>query len=97
MNEFEKAQKAVNAQQNSPGKMQVTPETIKNSKTLTCECGGVIFEEKLMFKVLSALLSPSGKEETVPIPVMVCNQCGLVPSVFDPQGVLPEEIKTTLK
>ena len=74
--------------------LNITPESIKNSKTLKCECGGIIFEEKLIFKILSSLLSPTGKEETIPMPVMVCTKCGLVPKVFDPQNVLPEEIKT---
>ena len=81
----------------SPGKLNITPETIKNSKTLKCECGGMVFEEKLMFKVLSALLSPTAREETIPIPVVICSSCGLVPNVFDPQSIMPEEIKTTQK
>ena len=74
----------------------ITPEMIRNSKTIACECGGVLFEEKIIFKKLSAILSPSGKEETIPMPVMVCTKCGLIPAVFDPQNVIPKELKAIL-
>jgi len=74
----------------------ITPEMIRNSKTIACECGGLIFEEKIIFKKLSAIISPSGKEETIPMPVMVCSKCGLVPHVFDPQNVIPAELKAVI-
>jgi hypothetical protein len=73
--------------------MKVTSEMIKNSKSLVCECGGMLFQEKVFFKILSPLISPSGKEEIVPIPVFVCEKCGKVPSFFDEQNILPDEIK----
>lgn len=73
--------------------MKVTPEMIKNSKTVTCECGGMLFQEKIFFKILSPLISPSGKEELVPMPVFVCANCGGVPSFFDSQNILPEQVK----
>jgi len=75
------------------GRPQITPDMIKNSPNITCDCGGMLFTEKLFFKKISALLSGSGKEEVAPMPVMVCENCGAVPSVFDPQNILPEEIK----
>ncbi|HPI81905.1 MAG TPA: hypothetical protein PK122_01615 [Candidatus Paceibacterota bacterium] len=73
--------------------IKITPEIIKNSKTITCECGGVLFKEELFFKVLSPLISPSGQEQLLPMPVFVCTKCGKVPSVFDSQNVLPDEVK----
>lgn len=75
--------------------MKVTPEMIKNSKSITCECGGMLFQEKVFFKVLSPLISPSGKEELVPMPVFVCTKCGKVPAFFDSQDILPAEIKAS--
>lgn len=77
--------------------MKVTPEMIKNSKTVTCECGGMLFQEKIFFKILSPLISPSGKEELVPMPVFVCADCGKVPAFFDSQSILPEEVKALPK
>jgi hypothetical protein len=73
--------------------MKVTPEMIRNSKTVTCECGGILFQEKVFFKILSPLISPSGKEELVPMPVFVCSDCGKVPSFFDSQNLLPDAIR----
>jgi hypothetical protein len=73
--------------------MKVTPDMIRNSKSVTCECGGMLFQEKIFFKILSALISPSGKEEVVPMPIFVCEKCGKVPSFFDVQNILPGEIR----
>ena len=72
---------------------QVTTEMIKMSANVVCECGGMIFTEKMFFKKISALISHSGKEDLAPLPVLICDKCGKVPSIFDPQNVLPPEIK----
>jgi len=71
----------------------LTPELIRNSKNLKCECGGMLFTEKIMFKKISAIISPTAKEETIHIPLFVCDKCGKVPSIFDPTGIVPEELK----
>jgi hypothetical protein len=75
------------------GKPQITPELLRNAPNIQCECGGLIFQEKLFFKKISAIISPSGKEEVAPMPIIVCESCGKVPSAFDTQNVLPPEIK----
>ena len=75
------------------GRPQISPQMLRNSKNIVCECGGLIFSEKLFFKKISAIISPSGKEEVAPMPIIVCEACGKVPSAFDTQKVLPEEIK----
>jgi hypothetical protein len=49
---------------------------ILESPNLTCECGCKIFDQKMVIKRISALLSPSGKEEFLPIDVVVCSKCG---------------------
>ena len=95
MNQEEKAKQVLEAQQGAPQQMQVTPEMIKNSQNLKCDdCGGMLFTEKLMFKTISPILSPSGRMETIPMPVIVCDKCGKVPSIFDPQNLVPKELKT---
>jgi len=81
----------------SKQQMQVTPEMIKNAQNIKCECGGMIFSEKLIFKSLSSILSPSGKQETIPMPVIVCEKCGKVPNVMDPQNVVPQSLKAEKK
>ena len=74
-------------------RVTVTPEMILNSPTVTCECGGMVFTEKLVFKKLSALLSPNGQEELVPLNAMICENCGKVPGYFDPNNMFPPELK----
>ena len=74
-------------------KVTITPEIIQNSPTVKCECGGIIFSEKMVFKKLSALISPSGQEEMFPLNAMVCEKCGKVPSIFDPNNMFPTELK----
>lgn len=75
------------------GKPQITPAMLRSSKNIACECGGLIFSEKLFFKKISAIISPSGKEEVAPMPIIVCENCGKVPSAFDTQNILPQELK----
>ena len=75
------------------GKPQITPEMLRSSKTITCDCGGMVFMEKLFFKKISAIIAPSGREEVAPMPIIVCENCGGVPSAFDTNNVLPEEIR----
>ena len=47
-------------------------------------CGGKVFREATMFKKLSALVSPTGKEQIVPIPVFRCDDCGHINKEFLP-------------
>ena len=79
-----------NAQAQPP---QITHEMLKTAPTVQCECGGMIFSEKLFFKKISAIISPTGKEELAPMPILVCDKCGKVPRIFDTHNVLPDEIK----
>lgn len=54
-------------------------------KDVVCEnCGGKVFREATMFKKLSALVSPTGKEQIVPIPVFRCDDCGHINKEFLP-------------
>jgi len=80
-----------------PIQTKITNDVIKNSQNLKCDCGSMIFSEKLMFKKISAILSPTSKEEIVPLPIMICEKCGKVPSLslFDPYGVIPKELKAS--
>ncbi len=79
-------------------RMTVSPEIIKSQKTLTCSCGGMIFIGGVVFKKLSPLISPSGKEQLFPIEVLMCQKCGKVPEEFNEKGFLSNEVlsKTNL-
>jgi hypothetical protein len=72
---------------------QITPDLLRSSQTISCECGGLIFSEKLLFKKISSIISPSGRDEIAPMPIIVCDKCGRVPSSFDTSDVLPKEVR----
>ena len=74
---------------------QVTQAMLKDAPIITCDCGGMIFTEKLFFKKLSLIVSPTGKEEMVPMPILVCEKCGKVPTMFDTNNILPKELLAT--
>ena len=87
-----KAKAAVEAQQQTAP--PVTIDMIKNAASIVCEeCGSILFQEKLSFKRLSPILSPTGKEQLIPMPLVICEGCGKVPKAFDPQNLAPQELR----
>jgi hypothetical protein len=61
-----------------------------------CSKGPQLFESGYVFKRLSPLLSPSGKEEMLPAEIVICKQCGKAPKfVWDKMPDFPEELKST--
>ena len=58
---------------------------LSNATDIVCEnCGNLTFEEVLLMKKVSALVSPNGKEGIVPIPTFACVACGYVNKAFRP-------------
>jgi hypothetical protein len=56
----------------------------------------MMWETSMLFKRISPLLSPSGKEELVPAELVTCKQCGKVPKFFfDMAKGIPDELKST--
>ena len=56
---------------------------------IICEnCGGKVFKEVMMVKRLSALISPTGKEQIIPVPVLRCDDCGHINEQFLPKEVV---------
>ena len=52
---------------------------LAQAETIKCdECENVLFIQSFMMKKVSALMSPSGKEELLQIPIMSCGNCGAV-------------------
>ena len=73
--------------------LQISPDMVKNAKQVECdECGNITFKEVLTFKKMSAILSPTGQEEVVPMPIVVCEKCGKVSAIFNPHKVVPKEL-----
>ena len=49
------------------------------------DCGGEYFRAAMLMKRLSPLVSPTGKEQIVPIQIYRCDDCGHVNEVFIPK------------
>jgi len=61
-----------------------------------CEKGIQAFESALVFKRLSPIISPTGKEEMVPAEIVICKQCGKAPKfIWERIPDFPEELKST--
>lgn len=51
--------------------------TEENTTEVLCEnCKTGLFEQCIMLRKMSALMSPNGVEQMIQIPVMVCKNCG---------------------
>lgn len=77
--------KSMNEGQPQPQTVNIRPEDLDD---ISCEnCEGKVFREASMFKRLSALLSPSGKEQVIPVPVFRCDDCGHINDAFLPKSL----------
>lgn len=62
--------------QNPAGRQQVRVD-IRQTRGLACEkCESQAFQQVVFVRVVSALLSPNGEEQTVNIPSLMCASCG---------------------
>ena len=62
--------------------INIKPEDLDD---ICCEnCGSKYFRQVSAFKRLSGLLSPTGKEQIVPVPVFKCDECGFINEQFRP-------------
>jgi len=69
-----------------PGKDGQAQQTIDVSQTapVKCDkCENQTFKQTLLIRKLSALVSPNGQEQYVPIAVFACEKCGHVNSEFE--------------
>ena len=62
---------------------------LSKAEDVKCDkCGNYTFEQVMLMKRMSALISPTGKEAIVPIPTFACNACGFINKQFLP--VIPK-------
>lgn len=57
-------------------------KALLTSPNVVCKCGCKIFVPGFLLKKVSALVSPTGKEEIVDLPIYVCSKCGEIPEEF---------------
>ena len=66
-----------------PPPKELEPKMPTDMKDLVCEkCGGRYFRQVQGFKIISALQSPTGKEQIMPIPTFRCDDCGYINKEF---------------
>ena len=62
---------------------------------IQCEDGNMLWESSMLFKRISPLMSPSGKEELLPAEIIICKKCGKVPKFFwEKAKEIPESLKS---
>ena len=67
------------------GKPKAPKITAEDMKDITCdECSSQYFRSVNGFKRISALISPTGKEQIMPIPTFRCDDCGYINEEFRP-------------
>ena len=58
---------------------------INDLTDIVCEnCESKFFRQVQAFKKISALVSPTGKEQIMPVPVFRCDECGHINKEFLP-------------
>ena len=72
-----------NIQREQPG-LQID---LSKAETIVCEnCGNASFIQAFFLKIVSALVSPTGKEAIVPMQVFSCGNCGTIPKNMTEMG-----------
>lgn len=67
---------------------------LSQATDLECSnCGSKFFHMAYMFKKLSALVSPAGKESIIPIETFACLECGNINKEFLPKYMGDSDIK----
>lgn len=80
-----------------PQNQQATVEVdLKDAETLKCEhCKNYLFIESYVLKRLSPIVSPTAKEELIPVQVYSCGNCGRVPRLYS--SVLGNDVESNLE
>lgn len=62
--------------------------SLQNTEAVKCDkCGGEVFEQAVMLRKVSALMTGTGQPGIIPIPVFICSKCGHVNDEFIPQDL----------
>ena len=57
-----------------------------DSPNIVCECGCKTFAPAAILKKVSKILTMTGRDEIVDIPVYVCTKCGKIPQEYLDKG-----------
>ena len=69
---------------------------IKQTTSISCDnCKSQAFQEAVILRSVSAILSPSGKSGVLPVPCFACISCGHINSQFLPPELRENKIINT--
>lgn len=61
---------------------------ISQTQSVSCdECNGIYFDQALVIRKASGLLTGQSKPSYIPIPVFKCTECGYVNGEFIPKEI----------
>ena len=69
--------------QGPDGQQQMNIDISQTSEMKCDKCGNNTFKQTMMLRKLSAIVSPSGKEMIMQVPVFRCSGCG---NTWKPEG-----------
>lgn len=69
---------------NAEGSPQLNIDLHSQPEVQCLKCNSIFFHEVVFFKKLSAIISPNGKEQVVPITTFACTSCGNINPEFMP-------------
>ena len=65
------------------GQVNINPNDLED---IVCDkCGSQCFQPVFLFKKLSAILSPTGNENIIPLQIYRCADCGHINDMFLPK------------
>ena len=77
-----------------PQPKQLKLDPSKCEMTVACpNCDGIFFDQVTMYKEVPAVQSPTGQASMLPIPVVLCNNCGTVHPKFTPKELFDGDSK----
>jgi hypothetical protein len=75
--------------------METVTVDLKDTPFIQCGGGNVLWETSMLFKRLSPLMSPTGREELIPAEIVICKKCGLVPKFYwEKAKEIPNELRS---
>ena len=70
---------------NNPQQPQMNVDFSQTTAEICEKCENDTFKQAFKMRKLSALLSPTGQEARIPIPLFACAECGHVNQCFLPK------------
>ena len=73
-------------------KIKINPDDLK---WVDCGCPekNKLFEPSIMFKKMPAFMSSTGKDEVLPVDIVVCKKCGKIPEFMTKMMEFPDDLK----